>query len=156
MLGKYNVVHDENMRTDGVNWKWVSIYDSPILSIKEIGSASLHGSRGIKFEVGTKLIELSCGIRWIDFLEDERVQNYVRLECFKLYELLGHPIYIPQSFDCIDYLMDGYDMHQLKEMLIRKYGRQADSLLNLYDNELDYINRGFSGYYIDKFEDIAR
>lgn len=157
LLGKYEIFQDENTESNGVKWKWISIYDNPNLSIAEIGCASLHGNRGIKFEAGTKLIELSCGFRWIDFLEDKRVQHYVRLECFKLYPFLGHPIYIPQSFDCIDYLMDGYDMYQLKEVLIHKYGRQANSYLNLYDKELDYINRGgFSGYYIDEFADLAR
>jgi hypothetical protein len=137
-------------------WTWMSIYDDVTKSIEETGCASLHGSRGVKFEIGKNICELSCAIRWIDFLEDQQVQNFLRLECLKVFNVLGSPIYVPQSFDCIDYVMDGFNMQQLKEVLFNKYGREADSLQRLYIRELDFVNKGFGGYYIDNFEDLIK
>ncbi|TMV50633.1 hypothetical protein FE783_08030 [Paenibacillus mesophilus] len=152
MLNSDRSFEDLRGLTNNGEWQWLHDADT-ILHYEIHGFITLTGPSNLKIIFGKYLCELYHVSRWDDFTENQEIQLWLRRVCLSFSPLLNNPIYVPQIYDCDVFVLDGNTMSDVKEFLYNTFGESALLISDIKRIQVNQYN-GYSGYYLDKFDDI--
>jgi len=137
-----------------IKWEWMKFdwedTESQFLSEGYVGIEATDYGR---FLIGRNVCELTIFMGWSFFLKDKRVREVIRKLCKELSIMIGNPIYVPEHYNCSNFIYEGGTKDLVLSSLKKQFGlpcKEIDSMLIEYEDFWDT-----SGYYIDEFIDLS-